>query len=154
MRRLWRAALRLVHQVRLRHRLAKLLQAARLRGDGGGSQLRHASHRSPLRALWSTSWTSLPGRSEPDRDALLHQFLLARLREEGGTEMSEVATLGGGCFWCLDAAYRQLKGVEKVVSGYAGGARPNPSYEQVCTGATGHAGVVQITFDTAVITVR
>jgi len=68
--------------------------------------------------------------------------------------MSEVATLGGGCFWCLDAAYRQLKGVEKVVSGYAGGARPNPSYEQVCTGATGHAEVVQITFDPAVITYR
>lgn len=68
--------------------------------------------------------------------------------------MSEVTTLGGGCFWCLDAAYRQLKGVEKVVSGYAGGARANPSYEQVCTGATGHAEVVQITFDPAVITYR
>ena len=68
--------------------------------------------------------------------------------------MTEVATLGGGCFWCLDAAYRQLKGVEKVVSGYAGGARANPSYEQVCTGATGHAEVVQITFDPAVISYR
>jgi peptide-methionine (S)-S-oxide reductase len=68
--------------------------------------------------------------------------------------MSEVATLGGGCFWCLDASYRQLKGVEKVVSGYAGGARPNPSYEQVCSGATGHAEVVQITFDPNVITYR
>ena len=68
--------------------------------------------------------------------------------------MSEVATFGGGCFWCLDAAFRQLKGVEKVVSGYAGGARPNPSYEQVCSGATGHAEVVQITFDPNVITYR
>jgi peptide-methionine (S)-S-oxide reductase len=68
--------------------------------------------------------------------------------------MSEVATLGGGCFWCLDASYRQLKGVSDVVSGYAGGKRPNPTYEQVCTGATGHAEVVQITFDPSVITYR
>jgi peptide-methionine (S)-S-oxide reductase len=68
--------------------------------------------------------------------------------------MSEVATFGGGCFWCLDAAFRQLKGVQKVESGYSGGKRPNPSYEQVCTGATGHAEVVQITFDPGVITYR
>lgn len=63
----------------------------------------------------------------------------------------EVATLGGGCFWCLDAVYRELRGVVKVESGYAGGRRPNPSYEQVCTGATGHAEVVQVTFDPSVI---
>ena len=68
--------------------------------------------------------------------------------------MSEVATFGGGCFWCLDAAFRQLRGVEKVVSGYSGGKRPNPSYEQVCTGATGHAEVVQITFDPNIISYR
>jgi len=68
--------------------------------------------------------------------------------------MSDVATFGGGCFWCLDAAFRQLRGVEKVVSGYAGGKRPNPSYEQVCSGATGHAEVVQITFDPNVISFR
>ncbi|MBX5472968.1 MAG: peptide-methionine (S)-S-oxide reductase MsrA [Acetobacteraceae bacterium] len=59
----------------------------------------------------------------------------------------ELATLGGGCFWCLDAVFRNLKGVESVVSGYAGGHVPNPSYEQVCTGRTGHAEVVQIRFD-------
>lgn len=64
---------------------------------------------------------------------------------------SEKALLGGGCFWCLDAVFREVKGVEKVVSGYAGGARPNPTYEQICTGATGHAEVVEITFDPAVI---
>jgi len=63
----------------------------------------------------------------------------------------EVATLGGGCFWCLDAVYRELRGVVKVESGYAGGRRPNPSYEQVCTGATGHAEVVQVTYDPAEI---
>ena len=60
---------------------------------------------------------------------------------------TEVATLGAGCFWCVDTLFRALRGVTKVVSGYAGGARANPSYEQVCTGATGHAEVVQITFD-------
>ena len=59
----------------------------------------------------------------------------------------EVATLGGGCFWCLEAVFEQLQGVEKVESGYAGGSVPNPTYEQVCTGRTGHAEVVQVTFD-------
>ena len=68
--------------------------------------------------------------------------------------MTELATFGGGCFWCLDAAFRQLRGVEKVVSGYAGGKRPNPTYEQVCTGVTGHAEVVQITFDPGIISYR
>jgi peptide-methionine (S)-S-oxide reductase len=59
----------------------------------------------------------------------------------------ELATLGGGCFWCLEAVYENIKGVQKVVSGYAGGQVDNPSYEQVCGGRTGHAEVVQITFD-------
>ncbi len=66
----------------------------------------------------------------------------------------EVATLAGGCFWCLEAVYDQLRGVEDVVSGYAGGHRPHPTYEQVCTGATGHAEVVQITFDPQVVSYR
>ncbi len=60
---------------------------------------------------------------------------------------SEVATLGGGCFWCLEAVYDQLRGVTDVVSGYAGGHVANPSYEAVCTGRTGHAEVVRVTFD-------
>jgi len=63
----------------------------------------------------------------------------------------EVATLAGGCFWCLEAAFQDLKGVENVQSGYAGGRVPNPSYEDVCTGTTGHAEVVQITFDPQVV---
>lgn len=67
---------------------------------------------------------------------------------------SEVATLGGGCFWCLDTIYRQLKGVEKVESGYAGGSKPNPTYREVCGGNTGHAEVVQITFDPSMISYR
>lgn len=66
--------------------------------------------------------------------------------------MPELATLGGGCFWCLEAVFEQLKGVEKVVSGYTGGAVPDPTYHQVCTGRTGHAEVVQVTFDPAVVT--
>lgn len=66
----------------------------------------------------------------------------------------EVATLGGGCFWCLDAAFRQLEGVEKVESGYAGGRVVNPTYHDVCSGTTGHAEVVQVTFDPEVISFR
>ncbi len=66
----------------------------------------------------------------------------------------EKATLAGGCFWCLEAVYEQLKGVESVVSGYIGGHVENPTYEHVCTGGTGHAEVVQITFDPAVISFR
>jgi peptide-methionine (S)-S-oxide reductase len=66
----------------------------------------------------------------------------------------EIATLAGGCFWCLEAVFEQLRGVTKVVSGYAGGDVPNPSYQAVCTGTTGHAEVVQVTFDPAAIGYR
>ena len=64
----------------------------------------------------------------------------------------EVATFGNGCFWCTEAVFEELKGVESAVSGYSGGRVPDPTYEQVCTGATGHAEVIQITYDPAVIT--
>lgn len=76
--------------------------------------------------------------------------------DDGTLEVAtlEVATLGGGCFWCLDAVFEQLKGVRSVKSGYAGGEVANPTYEQVCTGRTGHAEVVQVTFDPAVLTYR
>ncbi len=60
---------------------------------------------------------------------------------------TEVATLAGGCFWCLEAVYQEVTGVERVVSGYAGGHAPNPTYQQVCSGTTGHAEVVQVHFD-------
>jgi peptide-methionine (S)-S-oxide reductase len=66
----------------------------------------------------------------------------------------ELATLGGGCFWCLEAVFEQLQGVHSVQSGYAGGTAPAPSYELVCTGTTGHAEVVQIAFDPTVIDYR
>lgn len=66
----------------------------------------------------------------------------------------EVATLGGGCFWCLEPAYDELRGVESVESGYAGGRVRNPTYEQVCAGTTGHAEVVRVTFDPLVVSYR
>jgi peptide-methionine (S)-S-oxide reductase len=66
----------------------------------------------------------------------------------------EIATVGGGCFWCLEAVYNEVKGVEKVVSGYAGGTVPNPDYQAVCSGSTGHAEVVQITFDPRQVSYR
>ncbi|HEY8426702.1 MAG TPA: peptide-methionine (S)-S-oxide reductase MsrA [Limnochordales bacterium] len=68
-----------------------------------------------------------------------------------GDARREVATLGGGCFWCLEAVFQGVRGVHEVVSGYAGGHVEHPTYEQVCTGTTGHAEVVQITFDPSVI---
>lgn len=68
--------------------------------------------------------------------------------------MTEVATLGGGCFWCLEAVFEQLTGVAKVESGYTGGHVKNPNYKQVCSGDTGHAEVVQITFDPEVVPFR
>jgi peptide-methionine (S)-S-oxide reductase len=67
---------------------------------------------------------------------------------------TEIATLGGGCFWCLEAVYQELKGILEVESGYTGGQVPNPTYAQVCEGKTGHAEVVRLTYDPAIITYR
>ena len=67
--------------------------------------------------------------------------------ENNGSSRTEVATLGGGCFWCLEAVYQELRGVERIESGYSGGDVPNPTYRQVCSETTGHAEVVQVTFD-------
>jgi peptide-methionine (S)-S-oxide reductase len=70
--------------------------------------------------------------------------------ESGPTAGTDTAVLGGGCFWCLEAVYKRMPGVKSVVSGYAGGIQPDPTYEQVCSGSTGHAEVVQVEFDPAV----
>ncbi|OHD76887.1 MAG: peptide-methionine (S)-S-oxide reductase [Spirochaetes bacterium RBG_16_67_19] len=67
--------------------------------------------------------------------------------KSGATGATQLATLGGGCFWCVEAVYRRIAGVKSVVSGYAGGTVANPTYEQVCTGTTGHAEVAQVEFD-------
>jgi len=70
----------------------------------------------------------------------------------GSPVVTEVATLGGGCFWCLEAVYDGLRGVASVESGYMGGTKAYPTYDEVCSGRTGHAEVVQITFDPALVT--
>jgi peptide-methionine (S)-S-oxide reductase len=67
---------------------------------------------------------------------------------------SETATLAGGCFWCLEAVYNRMKGVQSAISGYIGGKNANPSYESVCTGLTGHAEAVQVTFDPKLVSYR
>jgi peptide-methionine (S)-S-oxide reductase len=66
----------------------------------------------------------------------------------------QTATLGGGCFWCLEAVYQELNGVQHVESGYTGGQVPNPTYEQVCGGGTGHAEVIRVSFDPAIVSYR
>jgi peptide-methionine (S)-S-oxide reductase len=76
------------------------------------------------------------------------------MMENNGSSRTEVATLGGGCFWCLEAVYQELRGVEKVESGYSGGDVPNPTYRQVCSETTGHAEVVQVTFDPDLVSYR
>ena len=76
------------------------------------------------------------------------------MTNDGKNHPYEIATLAGGCFWCLEAVYDELKGVVDVVSGYCGGRVENPSYEAVCTGETGHAETVQGTFDPQVVTYR
>jgi peptide-methionine (S)-S-oxide reductase len=76
------------------------------------------------------------------------------MMENNGSSRTEVATLGGGCFWCLEAVYQELRCVEKVESGYSGGDVPNPTYRQVCSETTGHAEVVQVTFDPDLVSYR
>lgn len=79
------------------------------------------------------------------------------MNQNNGTTSNDgrqVATLAGGCFWCLEAVYNELRGVESVVSGYAGGEVPNPTYEAVCSETTGHAEVVQIAFDPEAVSFR
>jgi len=74
--------------------------------------------------------------------------------EPAASKQKEVATLGGGCFWCTEAVFSEIEGVESADSGYSGGTKPSPTYEEVCTGTTGHAEVVHITFNPMVITFK
>jgi peptide-methionine (S)-S-oxide reductase len=78
----------------------------------------------------------------------------ARAASPSGEASSETATLAGGCFWCTEAVFSDLKGVRRVVPGYTGGSVPHPTYEQVCTGRTGHAEAVEVTFDPTVVSFR
>jgi peptide-methionine (S)-S-oxide reductase len=77
-----------------------------------------------------------------------------RMTTQAAPAATEVATLGGGCFWCLEAVFDNLQGVSAVESGYTGGTTLNPTYKQICNGDTGHAEVVRVTFDPAVISFR
>jgi len=85
------------------------------------------------------------------REQPMERDMGAKSAEETRTEGRELATLGGGCFWCVEAVSERIEGVKSVGSGYAGGSVANPTYEQVCTGSTGHAEVVQIAFDPRVL---
>lgn len=93
---------------------------------------------------------SLIGCNQSELAASTNNASLNALDTKNNT--MEIATFGNGCFWCTEAIFQNLKGVEKVVSGYSGGHVENPTYKQVCTGTTGHAEVIQITYDPAVIT--
>jgi peptide-methionine (S)-S-oxide reductase len=82
------------------------------------------------------------------------QMTAANDKRSEDVSRKEVATLGGGCFWCLEAVFEELRGVQEVVSGYSGGTVPDLTYEQVCTGTTDHAEVVQVTFDPEAVSFR
>jgi peptide-methionine (S)-S-oxide reductase len=79
---------------------------------------------------------------------------VAGMDDNKRSKQEEIITLGGGCFWCIEPMYKELKGVKRVQSGYSGGSVKNPSYEQVCTGKTGHAEVIQVWFDPQAVTLK
>lgn len=81
----------------------------------------------------------------------MNQPTTSAVSAQPGSGKTEVATLGGGCFWCVEAVYQELNGVLKVESGYSGGRISNPTYREICTGTTGHAEVAQITYDPAIV---
>ena len=93
----------------------------------------------------------VPGKAEPEKNPEPPPAETAKPDSASAPTGGEVATLGAGCFWCIEAVLEQIKGVSDVTSGYMGGAVPDPTYEQICTGLTGHAEVVQVTFNPAVI---
>jgi peptide-methionine (S)-S-oxide reductase len=97
--------------------------------------------------LLSPLWAGY-GNQQPAHNVPLDQLPKTNVAVPAGRE---IATIAGGCFWCVEAIYRDVKGVDKVVSGYAGGFVPDPTYDQVCAGTTGHAEAVQITYDPKVL---
>jgi methionine-S-sulfoxide reductase len=91
-----------------------------------------------IHAFW------IPGQARDDKQVNMNEMLKANKK-------NETTVFGGGCFWCLEAVFEKLKGVKSVVSGYAGGTKENPTYEEVCSGKTGHAEVVKIEYDPEII---
>jgi peptide-methionine (S)-S-oxide reductase len=91
------------------------------------------------------------GAGQPDKTIPLSTMQQVNSDVPVSSGKTEIATLGGGCFWCVEAIYQDLKGVSKVESGYSGGHIDNPTYKEVCSGLTGHAEVIQVTFDPEII---
>ena len=107
-----------------------------------------------LLAMLITSCHSAQNVSPEKKDAMMTTAQSATPAVTTPSGQTEIATLGGGCFWCVEAVYQDLQGVLKVESGYSGGHIDNPSYREVCSGLTGHAEVIQVTFDPAVISFK
>jgi peptide-methionine (S)-S-oxide reductase len=91
------------------------------------------------------------GAGQPEKSIPVSNMQSVIQEASAPSGQTEIATLGGGCFWCVEAIYQDLKGVSKVESGYSGGHIDNPTYKEVCSGLTGHAEVIQVTFDPAII---
>jgi peptide-methionine (S)-S-oxide reductase len=115
--------------------LALLLAAIAIPGVLAMSALRSTDSPSPADTEKLATASAIPQPAAPD----------------AAPAEKALATFGSGCFWCTEAVFQQLKGVERVVSGYSGGTSQNPSYEDICTGATGHAEVIQVTYDPRVV---
>src|SRR5690349_21527552 len=105
-----------------------------------------------LFALSVVQLTACAQKGDPTHTNTFRQMNETTPQAKAESQKLAVATFGAGCFWCTEAQFQQLKGVEKVESGYMGGSVKNPSYQQVCTGTTGHAEVARITYDPSVIT--
>ena len=112
---------------------------------------RYAAVLAAIAMIVGAAATAPGGAAAPENAADGESVMSESSTSESSTGRTEVATLGGGCFWCLEAVYERIDGVKSVVSGYAGGTSPNPTYTQVTTGTTGHAEVVQVEYDPAAI---
>lgn len=102
-------------------------------------------------ALGLGAWAAVTGPREFEPPETFPLLEPTEVNPEPPAAMTETATFGAGCFWCTEAVFKRVKGVESVVSGYSGGSVPDPTYEQVCSGTTGHAEVVQVSFDPRVV---
>src|SRR4029079_14600445 len=127
-------------------RLAGVLRSGGRGGDrrGHGHDVRHGPDGSDVRELWGPPRPRVSRRARAGGSALLHQFGSTRT---GGGIVEKKATFGAGCFWGVEAAFRQLDGVTATRVGYSGGQMENPTYEDVCSHKTGHAEVVEVTYD-------
>src|ERR687887_1601241 len=141
-----RRALQLGDEVRLRLWMAGLLCACERRGDrrGDGHDVRDGSEGGDVLQLRRPPRPPFSRRPTADGAALLHQF---GSTQSGGGIVEKKATFGAGCFWGVEAAFRQLEGVTRTRVGYTGGTLENPTYEDVCSHTTGHAEVVEVTYD-------